>query len=791
MARHLADLLVRRRGILLAVLALVVAAATALAVRVPFDFTPQAVFAGNDELVDYSEEFKQVFGHEDAILLVVLQATGERHLLEPAMLTWQTELALRLKKLPQVVRVEGLGTTKTLHAHLFGRRKLTSGPLIAKLPVDEEAAARVKATLAGTLAEGALISKDHRVAAVLVCLDPAARDIDSMRASLRRTQEVVRAFPPPDGCQVSYSGLPALRVDIVDELISNQVQLLPLAALLFLAVLAILYRCVSGTVLPLLATGAGLALSVGVLTLTGQTLNIINNIVPALLLIFGVSCCVHVVNRYAEESYRVPGQRELATRRTLENMLLPCFLTYFTTALGFLSLIAAQSTTLRDFGWQAALGMMMLYAVTMAVFAALLPYLRAPKFERSDAGSSSWLSNTVSMAGYTVARSPRLTVGIGLAIIAVCVWWGRGLTLNSFMVETYDEGHPTIRTMRLVEHSLGGFLPLEISLQADRADRFTSPAIYTAVAEAERFAATLPGVLFSRSYVDLNQEIYAKTRMREELYERMPSDDDNGRRRLARTHGICRQFADALGYNYFLTSDGQRARVLLRLQDIGTRRTLELIEQIETKLVELFPADGGVTARLTGDAYLNAKVMDGFVRDLFQSLLCASIFIFCVIGLLFRSARVGFIAILPNLYPLAVTLGYMGLLNYDLNVGNVIVFSISLGVAVDNTIHFISRFREEVLHSGDVADAIYRSYQGAGRAMVLSSVLVVSGLAILLVSDFVPTRRFAELTGVTMAAALVGDLLVLPAMITLFWKREPRPAPVSNVRTTPREPARA
>lgn len=791
MTRHVADLLVRHRGIVLAILVAVTAAATALAVRVPFDFTPQAVFAGNDDLVDYCEDFKRLFGHEDAILLVVLQASGEHDLLEPASLTWQAEIAARLRKMPQVVRIESVATMQTLHAHLLGRRRLTAGPLIAKLPVDEEAAHKVRATLTDSLAEGALVSKDHRVGAILVCLDPAARDIDSMRAAVQQTQKLLADHPPPDHCKVSYSGLPALRVDIVDELIADQIRLLPLAALLFFVVLVILFRCVSGTVLPLLATGAGLALSVGALTLTGQTLNIISNIIPALLLIFGVSCCVHVINRYAEESYRLPGQRELATRRTIENMLLPCFLTYATTALGFLSLVAAHSVSLRGFGWQAALGMILLYLVSMAVFASMLPYLRAPRFDRSDAGSSSWVANVVSLSGYTVARYPRTTVLSSLAVIAACLWLGSGLTVNSFMIETYEADHPTIQTMQVVESSLGGFLPLEISLRTDRPEQFVSPAVYAAVAEAQRYASAQPGVLFSRSYVDLNQEIYAKTRMRDELFERMPQNDDNGRRRVQRTHGVCRQFADALGYNYFLTRDGLRARVLLRLEDVGTKRTLAVIEGLEDKLAELFPAGGGIEARLTGDAYLNAKVMDGFVRDLFSSLLCASILIFGIIGMLFRSLRVGMIAMLPNVFPLTVTLGYMGLLNYDLNVGNVIMFSISLGVAVDNTIHFISRFREEIHHSGDVADAIYRSYQGAGRAMVLSSVLVVSGLAILLVSDFIPTRRFAELTGVTMAAALVGDLLVLPAMITLYWKRDPRPVPMLTEKVLPRQPVGA
>jgi predicted RND superfamily exporter protein len=146
--------------------------------------------------------------------------------------------------------------------------------------------------------------------------------------------------------------------------------------------------------------------------------------------------------------------------------------------------------------------------------------------------------------------------------------------------------------------------------------------------------------------------------------------------------------------------------------------------------------------------------------------------IFLIIGLLFRSLRVGLIAALPNTTPLLLTLGYMGWRGYDMNAGNVIVFTISLGIAVDDTIHLLYRFREEHHTQPNVVQATRSALAGTGPAIVLTSLLIVGGLAVLLFSQFVPTRRFAELLIVTMGGALVGDLLLLPACLVLFSAKQ-------------------
>ena len=145
----------------------------------------------------------------------------------------------------------------------------------------------------------------------------------------------------------------------------------------------------------------------------------------------------------------------------------------------------------------------------------------------------------------------------------------------------------------------------------------------------------------------------------------------------------------------------------------------------------------------------------------------ATLIIIVVLGIFFGSIKLGLVSVVPNITPLIVTLGYMGIRGYDLNVANVTVFAIGLGIAVDDTIHFLSRYRDEFLVDGKVVPAISRTARGSGTAIVLTTVLIVGGMAVLLNSSFVPTKRFAELTIVTMMAALAGDLLLLPAIIGL------------------------
>jgi predicted RND superfamily exporter protein len=772
MLARFAHWIVRYPAPVLVGLAIVTAAASWLAVRIPFDFAIQAVFAGGDDLVRDAEEFKRTFRYEDSVLMVVVEATGAADVLAKESLTWQVQVARLLDAVPRVNRIEAVATMQVPRINFARPFDLEANPLIHELPVDDATESRVREVVnRSKLAEGSLLSADRTVAALLLFVDPEARDLADMRAVVTAVRALLHDHPPPDGYRLHLSGLPALRVDIVDNLQQDQAFLLPLAGTFFLAALGLAFRRISGSLVPLLSIGIGLAWTLGMMVLMGESFNIISNILPVLLMIIGVSNSAHIVARYAEDAVATHDNRRLAAERAITHMSKACFLTLLTTAVGFFSLMTARSDVLRDFGWQTAMGLGFLYFSMLITLGSMLPFFRPPRHGIHAGRRQGLLTYAVLFAEWMVLKHRTFTLVATTVLTAASVWAGKNVIVNSYVIETYDEDHPTVRTMRLIERKLAGLMPLEISLRADNPERFFEPQNYRRIAELEEFATQHEAVLLSRSYVDLFQEIYANVKRDQGLRDELPALGAEGADRIAAARRYTRRVADLVQYDAFLTPDETRARILLKLRDVGTRDTLVLIRRLEAKIAELFGPESGITARLTGDAYVNAKALDMIIRDLLTSFATASLIIFGIIAVLFRSLRLGLIATLPNVTPLLFTLGYMGLRGYHLNMGNVIVFAISLGIAVDNTIHYLFRFREEMKIDHDRAEAAQRSLHGTGRAIVLTSLLTVCGLAVLMFSDFVPTRRFAELTSLTMAAALLGDLFLLPACLVLFGSR--------------------
>ncbi len=750
-----------------------VAGALPLAPRLKFDFSPQAIYRGDDALVGFSEEFKRTFGYDEAVILVVLEATGDEDVLDANALKWQRDIARDFEKIPQVHAVESLAT---LQVPRLNFTTLELRPLVEEDHVDADAAGKARSLLEGQpLVRSGLLSPDSRVTAVPVFLEPEARDIDGMRETVDAVRAAVAARPPPAGYRVHFSGLPVLRVEVVNDLRSDQLTLMPLAGLVYLLVLGLLFRRVSSAILPLLAVGIGLSWTIATFVFAHESVNLVTNVLPVLLLIIGVSSSVQIVNCFAEESARSPGDLAAAACRAIIHMTPACLLAALTTAIGFASLATAHSVLLRSFGWQAAIGVGYQYICTLVALGTALRFFAAPRtVDRPDAPPG-LTTRAASAAGLAVSRHPWLTIGGTAAVVAGAIWAGCQVKINSFLVlETFSEDHATVQTLRLVERQLAGIMPLEISLQADQPGRFLEPDVFHRVLDIERQARQIDGVLFVQSYADLLREILSHwpgRRLSETDRELVPNGEV-GEKRLARTERFVDRFRQAFHYDGYMTPDGRRARIRMRLKEIGSRETLALVKDFEARLAATFPPGGPIEARLTGEAYVNAFALTTLIRDLFFSLLTASLVIFGLIALEFRSLRVGLIAALPNLTPLLITLGYMGLRGYDMNVANVIVFTICLGLADDNTIHFLYRFREEFEFEQEVPRAIQRAFLVTGRAIVATSILLLAGMAVLMVSNFLPTRRFAELTCVTIFGNLLGVLLILPACLVLAWKKK-------------------
>ena len=215
----------------------------------------------------------------------------------------------------------------------------------------------------------------------------------------------------------------------------------------------------------------------------------------------------------------------------------------------------------------------------------------------------------------------------------------------------------------------------------------------------------------------------------------------------------------------WLTEDGKKARVQFKLRDVGAQATMRFLDTLE-KIIELeLGDDETVSVSFTGEAYTGSRGQAAVVNDLLGSLFVAVVVIFLLLAFFFRSIRLGLLSIPPNLIPLVATMAYMVWREIPLNVSTVIIFSISLGLAVNGTIHVLARFREEMHRGIGREAALIRAARGTGRAIVISCVTLMAGFGVLLLSSFVPVRNFGELIAVTIGGCLVATLIVLPPLL--------------------------
>ncbi len=751
------------RGRLTVLIGIVTAIALALTTQLPIDFSPETIFHGNDDLVEPQVTFTKTFGVHQHVVLVILEAQGETTLLTPSHLSWMYDSGNTINAHSKVDEVFSLATIKVPRAGLVPFMPMMPMPVITDSPVSEKEAASLQEAMArsGKLSKQ-WISEDRKMGLMVINLNAEIQQIEDLAALVNAIKSKLETHQLPKNLTYSLAGLPAIRSDVVGSLKNDQMTIIPCAGLLFLALLALIFRKPVGIILPIAAVGVGILWSMAVYVLTDQPITVISNALPILLMIIGISNGVHIVGRYMEETDTQPNDNPAAARRTMHHMILACGLTILTTAIGFASLIAARSELLTSMGWQSVSGLALLYLAMVLFFSLYLGGFQAPPLPRDNAP----VARFVRSIGTMVVKHRYVWFVTALGAVAGGLWSGSSVQINSGFMETYTKDHPMMQTLTTIDEKLGGFLRLEVWVQGEKGSILT-PSVFERMDRFQAAANNHPEILSSFSYTDIHKHLITESGQFGKNPP-LPPDNESGHTQLKTVHSTVQLMHEVFRPYHFITKDQDQARILLRMSDIGTRKSLEVIRELEKTMQEIFPEDSGIKASFTGEVFVNSVAVDRFIRDLSYSFLGAAFVIFAIIAVLFRSVLFGLVAILPNMTPLILTMGYMGFQGYDLNAGNVVVFSLSLGIAVDNTIHFLTRFREEIAHRS-VHEALQRTVQYTGRAIVLSSVIIISGLAVLMLSEFKPTRGFAELTSFTMLSALIGDLILLPATLAVFW----------------------
>jgi len=557
------------------------------------------------------------------------------------------------------------------------------------------------------------------------------------------------------------------------------------SVLLFVVlVLTLIFRRIRWVVLPLLSCFYASAVMVGMLGLIGWEVTVISSNFLALMLIITISMNIHLAVRYTQLLRGMPEESHAAlVSTTLRRMVWPCLYTALTTIIGFSSLVFSDIKPVRDFGWMMSVGLAVAFLTSFTLFPAILMLLPKPRVE--DPGREEVLI-TRRLARITERHGTAILATAGLLAILSGVGISR-LTVENSFTDYFRENTEISRGMKLIDTKLGGTTPMQVLLEFD-ADSAGAEKDGEALQDDEDYAddwdldvSADPAYWFTPFKIDRIKAVHdyldglpevgkvlslaSIIRVAEELNDGQELD---GQELALLYKKLPDEIRKTLVDPYF-SFEYNEARIQLRIHDTteGLRRK-QLLERIRRDFREKL----GLTdreAKLTGTLVLYNNMLQSLFRSQISSVGTVMFGIAIMFLILFRSARLAIIGIVPNLLAAAVVLGLMGLIGIPLDVMTITIAAITIGIAVDNGIHYIYRFREEFRGSGDYTETLRICHANIGRAIFYTSMTIIFGFSILMLSNFLPTIYFGVLTGLAMLIALLAALTLLPKLI-LVWK---------------------
>ena len=772
--------------------------------KLRFDFSPDAMLEFSDEEIAYQHSFEEKYGSNSNLFLLVFSA--------PESIVNAKSLADLRDLTERVETVDGISgaysLSKVPDSSDAGARALLRGKLPDLIPDGElspdqveKIASRVETS---DLLRGNLISANGQHALITISLPEDNASPEAFMPVFREIEAKIdqwRSDGERGAYAISYGGLPYIRAMTVDTMKREQLHLWPVVGLLYVIAMIVIFKSFWQAIMPLACIGCVILWSISIMVINDMPVTMINNTLPLLILVIGVTNGIYIIFRILDER-RKGKDKTKAIVDGVYRMALASLLTTSTTSIGFGSLLVAKAKILNGFGFITALAVMFIYVAIIFFMPQVLSLINLNPRRKKDVVSDGdengdhalpletpasqeipqalpletqqsasreaqqaqnaqktpskpTLFDTFmeGVAHFTV-KYRALIVAAAIILLIACVGVASQIRFNSKVNDVFQDTHPVSMTNALIEEHLGGMLPVEIDLTIDEPNGFRNVERLASICKLQREIVAIDGIISGISICD----IVAETGI--------DWDTPPNQTQLNAVFFGIKRF-NPKQYASFMTDDAQGMHISLRIPDNGYEKSQQTLEKVDDAIQSSLPATGA-KARFTGIGYNSTLGLDHFMSDLYSSLLTAFIIIFAILLVAFRSFWSGVVAILPNVLPLAMTLAFLPIYGYNFNTTSVLVFTISIGLAVDNSIHVIQRFRQEFRCERTVEDALVVALRSSGRAIIQSNLLLCSGLAVLLLSDFDPISRVGVLTMTTIGSALVISIILLPAEIAFI-----------------------
>ncbi|MFK5981585.1 MAG: efflux RND transporter permease subunit, partial [Flavobacteriaceae bacterium] len=609
--------------------------------------------------------------------------------------------------------------------------------------------------------EGLVYSPNKKTIRMAVYMDKAIINTPERPAFVINVLvPLIDQFEKDTGIKVHTSGMPYIRTlnakSIIDEIGKFILAALLVTSLLFY----FFFRSVRATLISMFTVIIGVMWAFGVLGLLQYEITVLTALIPPLIIVIGIPNCIFLINKYQQE-IRLHGNKAKSLQRVIAKVGNATLMTNLTTASGFATFILTNSKLLKEFGVVASINIIAIFLLSLVIIPIIYSFMPPPKDKHLKHLGKKWINTFVNWTEHMVKNHRVSIYAISVIILCVSIIGMFNIGISGSIIEDMPKKTEFYEDIRFFEKEFEGIMPLEVMIDTKRKKGVMSLATLKRMDKLQNYMMEIPELSKPLSVVELvkfSKQAYYNNNPE---YYQLPNSQE-------RTFLLSYAKSSTQNTNFlanYVDSTGQYARITTFMKDTDTKRFDRIEEDIKAEIDKIFPSER-YDVLLTGKALVFQKGTRYLVKNLVLSLSLAILLIAIFMAWMFRSFKMILISLVPNLLPLVLTAGIMGFVGIPIKPSTILVFSIAFGISVDDTIHFLAKYRQElIVNHWKIRKSVYAALRETGVSMFYTSIVLFFGFSVFAISSFGGTVALGILVSITLLFAMLSNLLLLPSLL--------------------------
>ena len=576
---------------------------------------------------------------------------------------------------------------------------------------------------------------------------------------------LIEEFEKETNLDVKISGMPYIRTMNAQNIMDEIGKFVVIAIIVTIFIFFFFFRSYRATLITLSVVVTGVMWALGILGFLEFEITVLTALIPPLIIVIGVPNCIFLINKYQHE-VKKHGNQARSLQRVISKIGNATLMTNITTACGFATFILTDSQILKEFGTVASINIMVIFILSILLIPIIYSFLPLPKKKHLNHLNNDWLNTFVGFLSNTVKKKRILVFIVSILCLCISIIGINKIEISGNLIEDMPKKSSFVKDIKFFEKEFKGILPLEIMIDSRRKNGMIRLGNVKRMNDFHEHILRIPELSSPISIVNLSKFIKQSFYNGNPEYFQLPSSQENT---FISTY-VKNSDLNIGENNSYINENGQIARITTMIGEIDTER-MEGIEASLIKGIELYFPSERFDVTLTGKTLGYLKGTKFLIKNLLISLFLAILLISLMITYLFRSYKMVIISLVPNILPLLFTAGVMGFFNIPIKPSTILVFSIAFGISVDDTIHFLVKYRQELIaNNWKIRKSVFASLRETGISMFYTSIVLFFGFSVFMTSSYGGTIALGGLVSTTLLFAMLANLVLLPSLLISLEK---------------------